>query len=230
MPPQVKNVARKALFADEIWVYGSDWKETLLQGNEYSADQINVLGYYPGPPDVEKCDQLQFILKHRQQRKIIVVATQTKLFSEFIDYLHFLIKDMEVKNQFADFVLVIKPHPNEPKGRYDVFADNQKVFVYDQPVENILRETFFLVSCYSTVIVEALKFNISCFSIFIERCRDYIDEFVRAGYSTCVFPNENFMDKLPVQGETPSRRLFEKVNVSLITSLMQNGHAKSANG
>ena len=45
-PSETKTVIEKALFADEIYVYGEYWKSNLLKGVEYPAEKIKTLGYY----------------------------------------------------------------------------------------------------------------------------------------------------------------------------------------
>ncbi|MGB0165824.1 MAG: hypothetical protein ACPF8V_03115, partial [Luteibaculum sp.] len=51
----IKPVAEKALFQDELWVYGQYWKDLIIQkGSELKENQIIVKGYYHFTPDIEE--------------------------------------------------------------------------------------------------------------------------------------------------------------------------------
>jgi len=77
-PAQTKSIINKALFADQIWVYGNYWKNVLEKGVEY-INKIKVAGYYlydnfSGYEHIEK-----EIDTFAEGKKLIIITTQTTL-------------------------------------------------------------------------------------------------------------------------------------------------------
>jgi hypothetical protein len=220
MPKQVAEIADRALFADEIWVYGESWKNTLLKGGEYAEHKIKMFGYYM-ENEIVMNESLQKILSIKGNRKIILVTTQTGLHKEFIEYLTWLKSDMIDKNMWTDYIIVIKPHPNEPKGIYSELLENDKVFFYEDNLDAIFSNTSILLSVYSTTIIEALRYEINCFSLYVERYEDYISAFVSKGFSKSVKKEENLIelnhDNLL---KNKTNEIFSPLNNTLIHQLV----------
>lgn len=217
MPKSVLPFRKKALFADEIWVYGETWKNILMNGFEYDKDQIVVFGYYPGL----EIDQIAYnkLKVFSANRKVIAIATQPKLKEYFIQYIKFLISDFERKKLFSEYCIVIKPHPGDPLGLYNSFDVPGKVIVTDVAVNAFLSASDIIVSSYSTVLVEAKLFNLKCYSLMIDERMDYIQQFLKSGISSPLSLIQNPVDLKNENIIVNSVDFFTEVNRSMLPIL-----------
>lgn len=219
MPKVVAIVAERALFADEIWVYGEAWKNTLLKGGEYPVGKIKFFGYYVDDKIVVN-ESLLNILNVKKGRKVILVTTQTGLHEKFIEYINWLKVDMNNKGLWMSYLIVIKAHQNEEKGIYNELLEQDNVCLYEGNIDSIFNESDIMLSVYSTTIIEALRFKINCYSLFVERYSDYIDSFVKKGYSRKLFINDNIIEMNNRSSyRVDPESLFAPINIELIKSL-----------
>ena len=78
-PNVIKPIRERALFANEIWVYGKFWKERLLKGAEYTDQQIKLFGYYLLADKQTPALVNDKLKKLKHNKKVILITTQTNL-------------------------------------------------------------------------------------------------------------------------------------------------------
>lgn len=218
MPENIAPVRDRALFADRIWVYGNFWKERLKKGCEYPENKIDVIGYYPYDRshfDPEKENKTN---KEYRNKAIILIATQTFAHKYFIEYTAWLAGDLLSRKDEKEYLILLKPHPNEQKGIYDELKKFPNVRIVDTNIDLLLSSASVLISIYSTVIYEARRYNVPCFSLCIDEYRDYIESFVQSGISNKLMPFQNPLSVTAAECRIASDDLFGKLNNELIAA------------
>ncbi|CAG5079753.1 hypothetical protein [Parvicella tangerina] len=217
MPKKVRSVADRALFADEIWTYGQYWKNLLEKGGEYTKDQIKVFGYYLYSP-LQPDEELQEILDVAKGRKIIIIATQTGSETDFMNYSKWLKNDMDIKGQFSDYIIVLKPHPNEPLGLYDALLEDDKFYIYDGSLDALFNISQIIIAIYSTTLIEAHRFDLICYSLFVDRYEDYINKFIEQRFSYLLQPTENPIEKKEELSNQKivSQDFFQEIDLNML--------------
>lgn len=191
-PSKVKPVMPKALFADKILVYGHAWKERLLKGAEYQAQQIDILGYYHFQHNQPTAADTA-LLEKIGDRKIILFTTQTYMEKQFVAYIK---KFEDALNK--DFVLLIKPHPLEKKHFYtDAFSEHNNIFITESNLDFLFQHAYCNVTCYSTTVFDAIRNGVKSIAINFLNCADYVQGFVDAGVVIRVEENEWIGDAIP---------------------------------
>jgi hypothetical protein len=210
-PAQIRNVAERCLFADEIWVFGNYWKQVLEQGHEY-VSKIKVAGYYlfdkfEGYPHAE-----QVIDDFAKGKKMILITTQTSLHEAFIKYIQWLNNDIGVRN--LTYRILVKNHPLEKKEHYQQLTGLEHVLMVDYPLPIIFKKVCLHVSIYSTTLYDGARAGIPGFSLYTEPQKDYIEEILKSGVATALMPNQNPVDLLnqtkPVNAEHYYSRILIK--------------------
>ncbi|MEM7656752.1 MAG: hypothetical protein AAF399_11530 [Bacteroidota bacterium] len=187
-PPPISSVASKALFADEIRTYGPYWRNVLLEGNEYSPEQIKVGGYYL----FEKERDRTFIESIRNQAKeapVLLVSTQKLLYQVFIDYVEWLVEDCHTKG--IECLIIVKPHPGNPEGTYASLARHASVIVSRADLYDLFSASDLHLSIYSTTLYEATRLGLSNFSLYVESCSDYVERILSDGIANRLDWGEN---------------------------------------
>ena len=191
LPNKIKRVANKALFADNIMLYGNYWRNTLLSGFEYTQNNAFILGYYPYTKTDSSTTETLFFGKLKS-KKIILVSSQTYLEEYFIEYIKLL--NEKCSN---DYKIVLKPHPNENLELYEKQLVNcTNVEITNLNIDILLMKCEFQITCYSTTIFDAFRHNKKSFSINIPACSDYVEALIKANFSIKLNLNETPFDKL----------------------------------
>lgn len=189
-PPVVSSVISKALFADQIWVFGEYWKSVLLKGVEYKLNQIKVLGDYQCYSNWITKEQEVEINLFIQNNPVILISTQTFLHKHFISYVKSL--SNKLKNLESNYRVIIKIHPSEEKELYKELNDLTNVKIFDVNLYYLFKISSIHISGYSTTLYEALRFGLSNYSLRIDQCFDYIEAIVNQGVSKLLL-----LDALP---------------------------------
>ncbi len=181
-PQQVKSIIKKALFPDLVYVYGEFWKDVLLNGCEYSEEQIKVLGYYQFESNI-KSD----ILIDEKDKKIILITTQYSADEHFIKF----IKGLSLKLT-NNWIVIVKTHPQEKMELY-LGLENEcsNVKVVNEDLDTLICKSEFLVTIFSTTIFDALRLNRHSFSLNIPLYEDYVKNLVEIGASNLLEIDEN---------------------------------------
>lgn len=215
-------VKDKALFADEMWVYGKYWKEVLLKGYEYNEQQIKIFGYYLFYEKNFSDEFEKFANEIKSQfDKIIFATAQKNLEQHIAEYLNFLIKDAHSKKQ--NIAIIVKPHPSAAMDIEKLLNNEfQNVFVKNDPLEWLFQIADIHLSIYSTTLFDALMFNIkNNFAIKHPLFVDYVDNIVKQGIARELNLNENVLDKVYQQDNTnhhysDTKYFYDDVNWQLL--------------
>jgi hypothetical protein len=157
-PKAVGAFRHRALFADEIAVFGQYWKDVLLKGGEYSPEQIRIIGRYQYHPPVTPEAKEAFALKHRLSGKsVIAISCQTNNPDYYANYTHGLAERMEREN--PDWVIVLKPHPRQLG--MDLLAEctrheNVRLMDKTESLMTLLALAEIQISIYSTTFFDAI--------------------------------------------------------------------------
>jgi hypothetical protein len=190
-PDQTKNVISKALFADEIWVYGNYWKQVLEHGVEY-LNKIKIAGYYlfdnfNGYEAVEK-----EIDDFADGKNLIIITTQTTLHKAFIDYTLWLADDISKGN--LPYKILVKTHPLEKQEHYAILHETNGVMMVNHPLPVLFKKVKLHVTIYSTTLYDGAKAGVPGFALYNEQYKDYIDEIIQSGVAYPLAINENPVD------------------------------------
>ena len=190
-PEKVQSVVKRALFADYILTYGKSWNKILSKGTEYTEQQVKVLGYYHYKNQSLTNDE-KLLDVRIGSNKVALFTTQTFLEQTFIDYINF------IKNTIpANYLIVIKPHPRENLSMYtNCFGNCNNIIIANCSLDFLLSKASFNITCYSTTVFDAMRFNVKSMAINFDRCKDYVQSFVEKNVVVKVEPNQNIFDKL----------------------------------
>lgn len=179
-PKSVSGILHRALFPDEIFVFGNHWKEILLEGNEFDAEHIHVVGdFILRPLAIENNLYQEEIRKFKQDFHLILISTQTFMDSFYIPYIINISKLLS--EQHTDWKIIVKIHPNENKKTY-----TDQLYLYSNVLITDYSNLDFLfsisdvhISVYSTTLFEALKYNhIKNLTLECEISNDYREEII----------------------------------------------------
>ena len=170
-PTEIKEIKKDCLFPNEIRTYGKYWSNVLLNGNFLNKEKIKVVKYFFNLQiyisKKDKKDLKSFV----NNRKIILVTTQTYLSENFIIYIDSLVEVLD-----KEYCIVIKPHPNEKIKFYNKYLKNSDVLISNVSTEFLLNIANLHITIYSSTAFDALRYNISTFFIYCENQIDYIKE------------------------------------------------------
>lgn len=174
-PKCVEKIRLPALFPDEIWVYGTYWKNILSRGFEYDKEKIFIVG------DVRKHkinsmpsdDNLLKIKNFLNNCKGILITTQTFMHNEYIEYILFLVQ--EIRKNYNDYKIIVKLHPNENIQDYKPIYDYSEIFLTQHfPLNNLFENIQIHISVYSTTLFDARNYShVLNFSLESEVYEDY---------------------------------------------------------
>jgi hypothetical protein len=190
-PTQTKSVINKALFADQIWVYGNYWKNVLEKGVEY-LNKIKVAGYYlydnfSGYEHIEK-----EIDNFAEGKKLIIITTQTTLHKAFIDYTLWLANDIKTRN--LPYKILVKTHPLEKQEHYAILHQTEGVKMMNHPLPVLFKKVQLHVTIYSTTLFDGARAGVPGFALYNEQYKDYINEIIQSGVAYPLAQNENPID------------------------------------
>ena len=176
-PKTVAAIRKKALFPDKILVYGEYWKQVLLKGSEFVADDIVVLGDFRAkkPGDTPDPTVAGFI----SGTKIILVSSQTFMHEQYTGYTKEL--SLLLEKNYPDWKIVLKLHPNEREESYGALGGHKNVLVTKVTIGQLFPLANIHISVYSTTLYDALGYGLVNFSLQMEGFEDYTRDIVRDG-------------------------------------------------
>ena len=170
-PKSIIKYRKNALFPDEIRTFGNYWSKILEEGNVLDKTKIKLVKYFFTKPyfddnDLKYCKELKV-----KYEKIFLFTTQTFLTNYFIKYIDNVLKITDERN-----LILIKPHPSEPKSAYQKYNNNSNVIVTMMDIDLLFTVCDFHLTIYSTTAFDALRFNIPTYFIVTENQMEYINE------------------------------------------------------
>lgn len=162
-----------SLFPDKLAVFGEYWKEIVVNGNMLPADAVVVVGYYLQSAYLTCSNKTNTMIpKHT-----ILIATQWTLQHKYLEYIRFL-KDNLCKSQWQ---VIIKPHPAENQAAYELLAEDNFIVVTNESVYKLLDNADILISIYSTVLYEAMLYDVCTYVLIFEEIAERSMEIVNDG-------------------------------------------------
>ncbi|MCD6017993.1 MAG: sialyltransferase [Bacteroidetes bacterium] len=187
-PSQVSKIVDRALFPDNVLVYGNYWKNVLLKGTEYASAQIKIGGNYQYEARISSNSK---VLSAYPGQKIILVTTQYSAEEHFIDYVNRLSPKID-----QGWLICIKPHPAEKKDLYSKLEQQfNNVKVVEGNIDEWIERSEFIITIFSTTIFDAIKKGKMAFSLNIPLYSDYINSLTSSGISQLLNLDENSVEK-----------------------------------
>lgn len=205
-PAAVRPVIDRALFADTILVYGEFWKQRLLKGCEYPEGRIGIIGYYHFEAQGENLQLRETLEQFKDEGNLLLVTTQTSLHPYFIAYLDWLAKD--IRDKELPWKIVVKPHPAEKKGIYDVLTSNDNVCIVEGNLEHLFPLCDLHLSIYSTTLFDAIRFGIKSYALYVSAYGDYVNSMIASGVAERVEGHTNFLAGADGQGTVLRREHY----------------------
>lgn len=170
-PHEVKEIKKDCLFPNEIRTYGNYWSNVLLNGNFLEKSKIKVVKYFFYLSTyISKKDE-KYLKSFVNNRKVILVTTQTYLSKDFILYVDNLIEVLDKR-----YCIVIKPHPNEKTKVYNKYLESHDILISNVSTEFLLSKANIHITIYSSTAFDALRYNLPSFYIYSENQMDYVNE------------------------------------------------------
>lgn len=197
-PEMMKKWHRSCLFPDKIVVYGEFWKSMLLEGYEFSDDQIIIGGSTGHIPEIRsKAEQLP-------KENALLITTQTCITDGYVAYAQHVQRLLQAN--YPDWKLLIKLHPNQIEAeKFDVFKDlpNCEVHGKSSALTELFERAKAQITIYSTTLYDALGFDV--INLSLQHDPTYADYAAEMVQSQVAFPI-NFEDD-PVERYTHFSRL-----------------------
>ena len=209
LPAVYKPIRNRALFADRIYTYGGYWTDILKQGSEYSAEQIDELGYYLYEDSKGTSAEESALSSFTAGKKVILVTTQPALHADFTAYLHKWLAAVHDDK----LVFIVKLHPADKDAWYDSLRSESRVLVSRTRLEVLFRYATIHLSSYSTTLYDALRYNVRNYAINFPASADYVSTIVREGYASMLKEDQvPDLDKIGQTGHFDVSRYFAKPN------------------
>lgn len=222
-PEKIKPVVRRALFADNIWLFGEFWKKQLLRGIEFDAGQMSILGEYyvrqiSPPRDALSWERFCARFSHR-----VLVGTQTNRHEHFKSFVKQLAEKYMQNRPEAGIVL--KPHPAENPELYQTLSELPNVHVTDASLDFLYKHCVAYVSMYSNTLFEATRVpELKRFVLCTDDTRELAEGMADTGIAKMILTQRDPLS-INESGESASHDAnyyFQKeINTALLDSFLQ---------
>ena len=173
-PEKYRDSLAKAMFPNEIWLFGNFWKRVLDAGAESSFMKSLVIGNFTSDTAIKSND-------FKKENRVLLCA-QKNLSEPYIEWIRYM-RDFIIPKH-PNWKLIVKLHPLESEvQRYESEAND---FVEVLPISASLNEELkrakIQVSIYSTTFFDALGMQVQNFSLNDSGySEDYASEMVSLG-------------------------------------------------
>jgi hypothetical protein len=173
-PKQYSQGLENAFFADRLFVFGSQWKNILLQGFEFDERQIVVAGDYSFRTNISR-------IKSSKKQNVILITSQKGIHDDFIGYCRILEKFIV---QHPGWEVMVKLHPFEL--HREIYEQQLQTPFRIAKSDEILEDLFLLakihITIYSTTLYDAIGYGLVNFSLQnYGKSRDYAKDIVDDG-------------------------------------------------
>ena len=173
-PEKYTDSLAKAMFPNEIWLFGNFWKRVLDVGAESAFMKSLVIGNFTTDTAIKSND-------FKKENRVLLCA-QKNLSEPYIDWIRYM-RDFILPNH-PNWKLIVKLHPLESETKKYLVESND--FVEVLPVSASLNEELkrakIQVSIYSTTFFDALGMQVQNFSLNDSGySEDYASEMVSLG-------------------------------------------------
>ncbi|TVR37407.1 MAG: hypothetical protein EA392_12840 [Cryomorphaceae bacterium] len=221
-PQKIKPVAKRALFADEVWLFGNYWKEQLQQGAEYEPGQIKVFGDYflRNPMPGQDADELARFSEKYSTR--VLVGTQNLRHVAFNELIGSLSKRYLKEN--PETGIVIKLHPAEAPALYADVTGLPNVLVCSSSLDYLYGKCQYYVSMYSNTLFEATRFpGLKRAVLHSDKMAAFVEAIAALGVAAKMHADEDPMKlDYPSQAFNPDHFFQKELNHELLQVLNPN--------
>ncbi|MGL4599800.1 MAG: hypothetical protein ACRCYO_19905, partial [Bacteroidia bacterium] len=194
MPKFIRTIRDRALYADEIWVYGEFWKQRLLQGGEYGEKEIRVIGWYPRIAVTHDSPEQDALKKFIGTKKCVLVCTQTSLHEFYRPLIAALAETIQKANH--DAVILVKPHPHETTALYQELETYSNIKIAQGPLDDFFKLASVHASIYSTTHYDAQRHGLRSFAWSVPACSDYVQAVIESGVAESLNEGEDILARM----------------------------------
>ena len=173
-PEKYRDSLEKAMFPNEIWLFGNFWKRVLDAGAESAFMKSLVIGNFTTDTAIKSND---FKKENR-----VLLCSQKNLSEPYIEWIRYM-RDFIMPN-YPNWKLIVKLHPIESEvQRYESEGnDFVEVLPISASLNEELKRSKIQVSIYSTTFFDALGMQVQNYSLNdIGYSEDYAAEMVSLG-------------------------------------------------
>ena len=193
-PNKYRAAVSKGIFPNEIWLFGSFWKEVLQKGAESEFMKPIVIGNFTTDVVVKS--------EHLVKENRILLCAQKNLSQPYIEWIRFMKK--EILPRHPEWKLIVKLHPLETQIEEYIAEQEDRVTVLhvSASLNEELKRAKIQVSIYSTTFFDALGLDVMNYSLDdIGYSSDYASEMVSMGVARSLKKTENVILKFESEGE-----------------------------
>jgi len=181
-PQEFRKIVGDKLFPDKLAVYGEYWKDIVVRGNLFQAEDVDIVGYYLKTPKMN-------ISSNLSDKNVILITSQWTVVEVIRDYVIFLKENLD-RNLWQ---VVIKPHPVEDPFIYTDLLERDFIVLSEFDIYSALLLADIHISVYSSVLYEAVRYNVSNYVLRVEEYRNEYQPLIDNGIALPLN-----IDQLPV--------------------------------
>jgi len=219
-PEKIKPVSHKALFANQVWLFGAFWKQELLKGFEYDASQLHVLGDYFFRPTHPPSGLKSLEAFEQRFKTRILIGTQKKRHEVFNDLISTLSE--KYTSRMPDVGLVIKLHPAESTDLYSSLSHLPNVLLAEASLDFLYPRCHVYISMYSNTLFEATRVSkLKKFVLESPETIDFVNGVVSTGVAIRLEPGDDPLEMSHDTVNAPPEAFFQpEINKNLLESLI----------
>jgi len=173
-PKMYRQALAKAMFPNEIWLFGNFWKEVIQGGAEAEFMNPVVVGNFTTDSHVKPGETVK-------ENRVLLCA-QKNLTEPYIQWIRFMRE--KILPNHLDWKLTVKLHPLESElDKYlQEVGDNVEVLPISSSLNEELKRAKIQVSIYSTTFYDAVGMGVKNYTLNeIGYSADYASEMVESG-------------------------------------------------
>jgi hypothetical protein len=178
-PKGCGEVFHRSLFPHKLAVYGEYWRQVVSQGNMFPPDATSVVGYYLKVPDIRRTAR-------ESERMTILISAQPSVQEELCEYVSFLKSRLNQR----EWQIVVRPHPMESEEAYGSLQQAGFVTVSHESVYELLAECDVHISVYSSVLYEALRYDVANYVLRLDKVSSHCDAIIDSGVAQALTPSQ----------------------------------------
>jgi hypothetical protein len=178
-PEHCSSLFSSALFPDRLAVYGEYWKHVVVEGHMFPENSVVIGGYYLKVP--QRTPRSTSSTQH-----VILISSQPTVQKELYAYITFLKSEFDSRK----WQIIIKPHPMESNDAYEDLQQPGFIEISNESIYKLLAQSDFHISVYSSVLYEALSFDVSNYVLYLEKVATYCENIIQNGVAEALMPHQ----------------------------------------
>ena len=161
---------RLHLLPNYLAVYGEYWKEVVTEGKLFPSDAVILIGFYLKTKEIKGKAQ-------KSAKETILFSTQHTVQTQIVEYIKFLSNSLDPET----WRIIIKPHPAEIDSAYQNLSIPGFIEVSHKGIDHLLQKADIHIGVYSTVVYEAIRYNVNNYCLYVDTVRAHCDEIIASG-------------------------------------------------